>query len=410
MTARPGVSVIVVSRGRPAELQLCLTALRQQYYPAVEVVVVGDSRSLKGAPDGGAQKTTVFEAPNISAARNIGAGLAAGEILAFIDDDATAEPTWLDHLTAPFQNDRVAAAGGYVIGRNGISLQWGAQSVDYAGWSHPVEHAGDDPLILATDRDGRALRTQGTNMAVRRDVLAELGGFDEAFAFYHDETDLNLRLSEAGHLTAIVPRALVHHASATSDKRRVDRVPTTLFDIGASSAVFHRKHLNPAGWAQAREDVINAQRLRLEAMLIDGRVEPKSFETLMASLHDGYAEGLARTPGSHHATPAPPPFLAQPPKIPRHEGLSALRRDRSTARKLARGLVADGAVVSLVVLDRTARFHSTRFHPDGFWEQTGGQFGRARRSEPYVRFATFENRAAAELQRVSHFRNPLTAL
>ena len=46
---------------------------------------------------------------------------AAGEIVAFIDDDAVPEPTWLNHLVAPFGRFDVAAAGGFVRARNGIS-------------------------------------------------------------------------------------------------------------------------------------------------------------------------------------------------------------------------------------------------------------------------------------------------
>ena len=75
-------------------------------------------------------------------------------------------------------------------------------------------------------------------MAVRRDVLAALGGFDPAYHFYLDETDLNMRLAQAGHATALCPRALVHHGFAASTRRRKDRVPADLFDIGASWAVF----------------------------------------------------------------------------------------------------------------------------------------------------------------------------
>ncbi|MCB2152739.1 MAG: glycosyltransferase, partial [Rhodobacteraceae bacterium] len=59
-------------------------------------------------------------------ARNLGLAAAAGEIVAFIDDDAVPEPRWLARLTAPFADPGIAAAGGFVVGRNGISFQWRA--------------------------------------------------------------------------------------------------------------------------------------------------------------------------------------------------------------------------------------------------------------------------------------------
>jgi len=60
-------------------------------------------------------------------------------------------------------------------------------------------------------------------MAVRRSVLADLGGFDPRFRFYLDETDLNLRLAARGLYTALVPLAQVHHGFHASARRRKDR-------------------------------------------------------------------------------------------------------------------------------------------------------------------------------------------
>ena len=48
----------------------------------------------------------------------------------FIDDDAVAEPHWLTHLAAPFVDPAVDAAGGFVVGANGISLEWAGGTVD----------------------------------------------------------------------------------------------------------------------------------------------------------------------------------------------------------------------------------------------------------------------------------------
>ena len=76
-------------------------------------------------------KSVPFDTSNISAARNAGIAMAAGNVIAIIDDDAVPEPSWLTHLTAPFADPAVAASGGYVIGRNGISFQWKGRTVDH---------------------------------------------------------------------------------------------------------------------------------------------------------------------------------------------------------------------------------------------------------------------------------------
>jgi GT2 family glycosyltransferase len=67
-----------------------------------------------------------------------------------------------------------------------------------------------------------------------RSVLVDLEGFDPAYHFYLDETDLNMRLVAANHWTAIAPLARVQHGFARSIRRHGDRVPKGLFNIGAS--------------------------------------------------------------------------------------------------------------------------------------------------------------------------------
>nr|BFF13601.1 hypothetical protein GCM10025699_49040 [Microbacterium flavescens] len=49
----------------------------------------------------------------LSGARNTGVKLASGDVVAFLDDDATAEPDWLTHLLAPFADPAVAGVGGH---------------------------------------------------------------------------------------------------------------------------------------------------------------------------------------------------------------------------------------------------------------------------------------------------------
>jgi len=101
----PTVSVVIVSHGRPASLGICLTGVGQIDYPNFEIVIVADQSRIDAVNAhalGDQVKLVLFDEMNISAARNAGVAAAAGEIIAFIDDDAIPEPTWLTHLIAPF--------------------------------------------------------------------------------------------------------------------------------------------------------------------------------------------------------------------------------------------------------------------------------------------------------------------
>ncbi|MDB9944910.1 glycosyltransferase family 2 protein [Ascidiaceihabitans sp.] len=104
------VSVVVVSRDRPDALYLCVLGLSQVQYNAFEIVVVADAKGLAALDDfKGKIKAVQFDDANISMARNIGIVHSAGEIVAFIDDVAVPEPTWLTYLTAPFSRGEVSA-------------------------------------------------------------------------------------------------------------------------------------------------------------------------------------------------------------------------------------------------------------------------------------------------------------
>ncbi|MFP4328947.1 MAG: glycosyltransferase family 2 protein, partial [Paracoccaceae bacterium] len=135
------VSVIIVSRGRPHALRRCLAAVALLDHPAYEVIVVADAEGVAAAQATGLAahlKIEPFAAANISAARNAGIARAAGDIVAFVDDDAVPEPRWLAQLCAPFEIAGIAAAGGFVRGRNGISFQWRARGVDACARTAPL--------------------------------------------------------------------------------------------------------------------------------------------------------------------------------------------------------------------------------------------------------------------------------
>ena len=406
MTGGPvAVSVVVVSRGRPADLPCCLGALAQQTCPRFEVVVVADPAGLAAVGRSGFAgrlKEVAFDRPNISEARNLGIAASAGEVVAFIDDDAVAEPGWLKALVLPFSDPDVAAAGGYVRGRNGISFQWRARTVDGGGGTRDLT-VPDGGWSLPDPGPGRAVKTEGTNMAVRRAALERLGGFDPAFGFYLDETDLNLRLREQGLRTAIVPGAEVHHGSAPSARRRGDRMPRDLSEIGASSAVFLRKHA-PGELGARRAAMAAEQRQRLGRQMVAGRCMPGDVARLLATFEQGFGSGLSH-PLAPHRLPgeAPPPFLdfADPPR--RSVIIAGSLWSRRRLLEEARAARQEGAIVTLITLSRTVRFHSVRFR-GGIWQHRGGSLGRSSRDEPLFRLATLAARLRAERDRIAPLR------
>ncbi len=399
----PTVSVVVVGQGRPAALARCLAGLARLRYPDFEIVVVADAPGLQAVeahPDlFGQVKTRSIDGANAQAARNAGIAAAAGEVVAFIAEDAVPEPLWLQHLAAPFRDPRASAAGGYVIGDDGIGPRWTGQSITAANETAPLAMEDDTPALF-TAEPGLGIGTSGTNMAARREVLTRLGGFDPAFRSSFAEADLNLRLSAERGSTALVPLAQVHCGTAA-------RAPDTLSEAGADLMIFLRKHAPPDRHDRATTEERARHRRRLERHLVAGRIEPRDISRRMARFETGLAEGR-----QHPLDPPPPLSDATPDFLPYRPvqtrtdhrvfggGLWRAARLREAARQAAR----TGATVTLILTDLSARPHRVRFDPAGYWEQTGGLFGPSARPGPRVRLWRRADRIAAECRRVTPLR------
>lgn len=393
------VSVIVVSRGRPHHLRRCLKALAQSDHPRIEVIVVADPAGIASCA-GLPVKSVAFDAANIAAARNLGIAAAAAEIVAFIDDDAVPEPTWLSRLVAPIAASCADVATGYVVGRNGITLQWGAERIDALGQSHAFDTSGETVSIVASPASDGAIKAVGTNSAFRRSRFVAAGGFDPAFRFYLDDSDLSLRLAADGVVTAVVPAARVHHGYAPSERRRRDRVPRDLHEIGASAAVFLRKHAAShmeSGLALLRQ----RERVRVLRHMVSGGLEPRDVGRLMQGLERGIIDGLARPLAMMPSFAADaPPFLEFPSGPRPAKVLSGRAWQARRLRRQATDEVRAGAIVVVQLFSPTALYHHLRFCDAGYWEQRGGLFGRAERTEPLWRLVSFANRARQERRRL----------
>src|SRR5690349_15793345 len=118
---RPSVSVVVCTHtDRRLELLVeCVDSLTANQPPPDEIVVVVDSNPNLHARLPARLPATVTVLANdgagVSEARNTGIAATGGEIIAFIDDDAVAEPDWLAHLIAPYDDPTIVATGGRAV-------------------------------------------------------------------------------------------------------------------------------------------------------------------------------------------------------------------------------------------------------------------------------------------------------
>ncbi len=245
MTARPdssrapAVSVVVCTYNRLALLKQCLAALRQQTHSDFEIIVVNGACS-DGTKDYLATQSDLYvinqpENLGLSAARNVGAQAARGEIVVFIDDDCAMDQGWLKKLLVPYADPGVAGVGGKVIGLPDHKVFFDHGGVNRFGVVQTIHAgAGFHPYLM------------GCNMSFRRSALEAVGLFDEAFFLCYDETDLCIRIQHAGYRLVFNEEATIHHHIHVEGKQD----PGRYYWKARSRRLFMLKNFNDeiGGW------------------------------------------------------------------------------------------------------------------------------------------------------------------
>ncbi len=196
-------SVIVCTRNGGARIANCLRAISEMEGVSFETIVVDDGSTddtkeiiAEKFPD---VRLLSIPPSGLSAARNIGAEAATGEILAFTDDDCEPDREWLVRLGRAFLDSEISAAGG-------PNLPPPARTPIEA----VIRSAPGAPSHVLFD-DTHAEHLPGCNIAVRRAAFDAIGGFDPIFRTAGDDVDFCWRLSDAGHRLGFVPGAFVWH-------------------------------------------------------------------------------------------------------------------------------------------------------------------------------------------------------
>lgn len=218
---RPTVSIIIPNYNGVRFLPTCLEALRRQTYRPFEVVVVDngsrdDSQALLAQRYPEVRVVPLATNVFFSAAVNQGIRHSAGELVVLLNNDTEVEATWLAELVDALQRHPeagMAASKMLLFDRR----QYIHSAGDYVGLDGIPGNRGvwqrDDGQF---DGDTYVFSACGGAAAYRRQVLEELGGFDEDFVGYCEDVDLSFRAQLSGYRCVFAPRARVyHHLSAT---------------------------------------------------------------------------------------------------------------------------------------------------------------------------------------------------
>jgi GT2 family glycosyltransferase len=218
------VSVVVVNWNRRELLKECLGSLAHQTYQNYEVIIIdngsGDGSAalveeLAGAYPVPLKLVVNHENRGFCAANNQGFAIARGEYIALLNNDAEANPGWLEALVDAINSPDVGMVASKI-------LVWeDPRRIDKCG--HLIypdgqnRGRGSGQLDRGQfDQMEEALWPDGCAALYRRAMLESIGGFDEDFFAYADDAELGLRGRIAGWRCLYTPAAVVrHHRGAT---------------------------------------------------------------------------------------------------------------------------------------------------------------------------------------------------
>jgi glycosyltransferase involved in cell wall biosynthesis len=200
----PFFSIVTPTYNRPENLKRLLSRLTKQTFPDFEVVVVDQSEIPVEIPEDLRQRLRIrylySQDRGMAVSRNKGWKEASGTVIAFTDDDCLPEQNWLEKAAGYFDASSIAGLEGRIRS----------------------EHLSDPRYRTVSNVNFEGVGFMTANMFYRRDVLQRIGGFDEQFTVFREDTDLAWRALQVGeipHATDVV----VFHPPHLVDLKRESR-------------------------------------------------------------------------------------------------------------------------------------------------------------------------------------------
>jgi GT2 family glycosyltransferase len=220
-------TVLVPNLNGARFLEPCLGALMQQTARPSEVVVI-DNGSTDGSVDLVRQRfpearlLTFSENRGFAAAMNAGIAKAAGQFIAFLNNDAVAEQTWLEELDACLERHPAAAAATskLLLADEPGRLDGAGDGLTRSFLPYVRGHGEPDDGRFADEVE--VFGASGAAALWRASVLRELGGFDERFFAYYEDVELSFRARLRGYEIWYAPRSVVRHTRGGTAGQHVD--------------------------------------------------------------------------------------------------------------------------------------------------------------------------------------------
>jgi GT2 family glycosyltransferase len=220
----PAISVIIVNHNGESYLNDCLRALSHQTFTDFEVIVVDNgstdnSREFIKTAFSWVKVIPLSENSGFARGNNIGIEASSSKYIATLNNDTIVDKDWLRYLHEAAEADEKIGmvASKILLGRDGSEIDSVGMLIYPDGMSRQRGRGEKDTGQF--DGLSEILFPSACAALYRRDMLEEIGLFDEDFFLYCEDADLGLRARIQGWKAVLAPKAIVRHLySQTSGK------------------------------------------------------------------------------------------------------------------------------------------------------------------------------------------------
>lgn len=244
----PTISIIIVNYNGIEHLKNCMKSISEINYnkEKIEIIVV-DNGSVDDSVkflEQNYKNVIIIENPTnegFAKPNNDAAKIATGEFLVMLNNDMKVDKEWLNEMIKSLRDkdESYVAVGSRILNWDGSKIDFVEAGVNYMGFGYQNFHG--TPVNKIEDKykeDRDIFAFCGGALMIDREIFLGVGGFDEDFFAYYEDSDLGWRLWILGYKITYCSKGIVYHRHNATSKKMDSLFLETLYNKNSLASCY----------------------------------------------------------------------------------------------------------------------------------------------------------------------------